>query len=141
MTEIAEYHVNIHRIEVLVKLGIDRKVAEDYSPAQAKMMVKKLSNERLRKKMVDVKPYVIQYLVKLGVTEDHAKTFSFLRAYDVLYRRLSKLIGKRKCKDIHLLYWLWTHGVAIDALGQYTEQEAKKMLEMIWTQNKSRVTK
>ncbi len=103
------------------------------------------NDHRIRMKqtpVMDLKPFLVPYLVKLGVLEQYANTFSVFRAYEVLYALLRKKIGsKRKCENIQPLYWLWTHGIALDALKAFTLEEAKAMLEMIWAAKKAKGTK
>lgn len=106
-----------------------------------KKMTREEYLEQGRLPVMEVKPFVVGYLVKLGVVEDYARTFSVFRAYDVLYRLLDRKIGKRKCGNIKLLYWLWTHGVALDALAGFTEDEAQAMLEMIWAAQRKKAAK
>jgi hypothetical protein len=93
--------------------------------------------EHLNKKMIDVRPWILKYLVELGVVESYAKTFTVRRAYEVLHKLLRKRLKRKK---VETAYWLWTHGIPLDTIVKMKRKEIDQILKMIWSNKKNNQT-
>lgn len=79
---------------------------------------------------IEDRPYLIPFLVKLGVLEDYAKTFTVGRAYDVIIKLLSKQMdSKYLVSDV--FYWLWANGIPICHLKTLDQKQANEMWKLI----------